>query len=159
MFNDATDAKAKQNSLLDPGIDSPAGGLRCVGLSGANGALIQQIAESGEEFSLLVGVVARASVRKTPRCFAEVESRLKRGLPPAGPAIPEPLRFSSARRAAEQPMGNRQTGSSRPMRAIANFTGPGLVSTKLISIRPDTCAATGGRFAKSPCKSGMGELA
>ena len=48
MIDEAAESEPEEDAFLDPGIDAPAGGMRRVGLCGANTAIAETVAQPHE---------------------------------------------------------------------------------------------------------------
>src|SRR5262249_20760019 len=151
--------EAEEDSLLDPGVDTPAERRMRIGLGRADGAGRQRLAQARERRAHIVAVRRRAGGGEARDVGVEWHGRLRPGAPEAAPytsaVFSNPRSFSTFAifcfdSGFGETIGRRYTSSSRPIAAIAAFTGIGFASTKLISISGRMRVWIARAAAKSP---------
>ena len=158
--DDVAEAEAEQDALLHPGVDAPAGRRRRVGLGGAHLAARQRRPQLGERArAASSSASALAAVREAARSIVRrcrASCTLARRGRRATTGSAEQLALSTrsdllaATPSAAAPSAAGSAPRSRPIIAIAAFTGIGFDSTKLTCISGSSAWCTARAAAKSP---------
>src|SRR5271167_47194 len=141
-IHDHAHAKAEQDSFFHPGVDAPACGRGSIRLRRANFAAIYGVLELAEEPEVFFVVLSRRPVKPSlyllrqhalPHAAAwAVTSGRVAVLSRSSDSITARMRASFS--AFGVTSGRRHTASSKPISAMAAFTGMGFDSTKFTSI-------------------------